>query len=517
MPPMGDVSTVSTVSRKRRSDERALEVINRCLRAMKDRGLPGSAADIARKLDLPDGSVRKTLAGQRPLKPDFLRDLGTLAGLPVAGLFQAMGWLPEDEVADALPGMATRLSTALELLDDVLPSIGRIGEPAPPAPMSAARLVLSDHAGAERFDARLSQIVSGGRYRAVTNTLAEFLLRPGATPLPYATAEEMACAAGLHWRPEPADLERHPGHASVALELQARTHALHRDGQEYGWQGGPGHRMWRSAAQTWPTHLLVQDPIGGRQFAVAGGPPAGHDHRPIVVVGGRHGTGPAAALLAEALGRQFVLVRENIEVTRHGQVRALPCDGHRDPTGAWIAVAQHIARRVGEGTGWPVVVLVRPAVFADTGEGPPLHDYALRLLGATPARVVYARPPQEYLAWWGARIEADHGRGEYDGAAWAARTRRLYALVESVLADRVAGQDLLLRVPPPALLQPAHDPVVPAEVMDWTARVAWTAVHWLAGNNAALPDRLRPGHLADWRHALATDPDAIVPILDDLF
>lgn len=514
MPPVGDVPAVA---RKRRSDERALEVINRCLRAMRDRGLPGSAADIARKLDLPDGSVRKTLAGQRPLKPDFLRDLGTLAGLPVAGLFQAMGWLPEDEVTDATPGMATRLTTALELLDDVLPSIERLGDPAPPAPMAAARLVLSDRTGAERFDVRLSQIVSGARYRAVTNTVAEFLLRPGATPLPYAAAEELACAAGLRWRPDPADLGRHPGHASVALELAARTHALRRDGQEYSWQGGPGHRTWRPAAQTWPTHLLVQDSIGGRQFTVAGGPPAGHDQRPIVVVGGRHGTGPAAALLAEALGRQFVLVREDIEVTRQGQVRALPADGHRSRTGAWIAVAQHIARRADEGAGWPVVVLVRPAVFEDAGGGPPVHDYALRLLSTTPARVVYARTPAEYLAWWGARIEGDHGPGEHDGAAWAARTRRLYAHVESVLADRVAGHDLLLRVPRPSGRPSPAGPAVPAEIMDWTARVAWTAVQWLAGKKAVLPDRLRPGHLAGWRPLLTADPDATVPVLDDLF
>ena len=64
---------------------------------------------------------------------------------------------------------------------------------------------------------------------------------------------------------------------------------------------------------------------------------------------------------------------------------------------------------------------------------------------------------------------------------------------------------------PPTGPLPPHIPAVPAEIMDWTARVAWTAIQWLARTNPALPARLRPGHLADWHPRLAA-----VPVLDDL-
>ncbi len=489
--------------------ECAFEVVNRCLRAMRRRGMPGTAADVARRLDLNDSTVRKILVGERPLRPEFLRDLGLLAGLPVAGLFQAMGWLPEDELPDpAGAGLVAQVGAALQVIGRALPSMERLGRPGPWAPVAAAQMVLGDAEGAERFDVHLSQIASGTRYRAVTGGVAEFALKPGAAALPYARAVELAEAAGLPWRPAPHDLERHPGHSAVALELRARTHDLRRDGQEYSWQGGPGHRTWRPAARTWPAHLLVQDPIGGRQLVPAEDTVLGDDDRPIVVIGGRHGTGLAAALIAEALGRRFVLVRGDIDVNRHGHV--LSSGGLRDRTNAWMSVAQHIARSSEQGPAWPVVVLVRPAAFAGAG-GRGVHPYAARLLRTTPARIVYARTPPAYLAWWGSRIEGDHQPGEYDGAAWAACARDLYAGIESVLADRPAGRDLLLRVPDPTGPLPYDVPGVPDEVMNWTARVAWAAVRWLGER-----DRLRPGRLRTWRAALAADPSAEVPRLDDL-
>jgi hypothetical protein len=497
--------------------ECALEAINRCLRAMRERGMSGSAADIARKLDLNDGSVRKILGGERPLRPEFLRDLGLLAGLPVAGLFQTMGWLPEDEVlAPTAAGMTGQIGTALQVLGRALPYIERLSRPGPWAPVAAAQLVLSDQEGAERYDVRLSQVTSGTRYRAVTNGVAEFLPKPGVAPLAYGQAEELAEAAGVLWRPTPGDLDRHPGHSSMALELRARTQNLQQDGQEYSWQGGPGHRTWRSAAQAWPTHLLVQDPIGGRQLVPAEGPPVCDDPRPIVVIGGRHGTGLAAALLAEALGRQFVLIRGNVDVNRHGHVLSMPPGGFRGRTSAWMSVAQHIARTSDEGSAWPVVALVRPAAFGEGGVGPGIHAYASQLLKTTPARIVYVRTPPAYLSWWGARIEGDYHPGEYDGVAWAARTRNLYTKIEAVLAERVSGHDLLLRVPDPARPLPPHVPAIPDEVMNWTARVAWTAIEWLADRDRGLPDRLRPGRLKSWRHRIAADSDAAVPRLDDL-
>jgi transcriptional regulator with XRE-family HTH domain len=494
--------------------ECAFEVVNRCLRAMRRRGMPGTAADIGRRLGLNDSTVRKILAGERPLRPEFLRDLGLLAGLPVAGLFQAMDWLPEDERPDpAGAGLTGQIGAALQVIGRALPSMERLGRPGPWAPVAAAQMVLGDEEGAERFDVRLSQIASGTRYRAVTGGVAEFALKPGAVALPYARVEELAEAAGVPWRPSPRYLDGHPEHSAVALELRARTHDLRRDGQEYSWQGGPGHRTWRSAARTWPAHLLVQDPIGGRQLVPAGDTALGDDPRPIVVIGGRHGTGLAAALIAEALGRRFVLVRGDIDVNRHGHV--LSSDGFRDRMNAWMSVAQHITRSSEQGPDWPVVALVRPAAFADGG-GRGVHSYAGRLLRTTPARIVYARTPPAYLTWWGSRIEGDHQPGEYDGAAWAACARDLYAGIESVLAGRPAGRDLLVRVPDPAGPLPYDVPGVPDEVMDWTARVAWTAIEWLGERDRGLRDRLRPGRLRTWRDRLAADPTAVVPRLDDL-
>jgi hypothetical protein len=509
--PLGDDA------REQWTKECALEAVNRCLRAMRNRGMPGSAADVARRLDLNDGTVRKILGGERPLRPDFLRDLGLLAGLPVASLLQTMGWLPEDEVlVPTAAGMTGQIGAALRVLGRALPYLEQLSRPGPWAPVAAAQMVLGDEEGAERYDVRVSQILSGTRYRAVTNGIAEFLLKPGITPLTYDRAEELAQAAGVLWRPTPDDLDRYPGHSSMALELRAHTHSLQHDGQEYSWQGGPGHRTWRSAAHAWPTHLLVQDPIGGRQRVPPEGPLVCDDLRPIIVIGGRHGSGLAAALLAEALGRQFVLVRGNLDVNRHGHVRSVPPDGSRGRTGVWMSVAQHIARTAEEGPPWPVVALVRPAAFGEDGVGPGLHAYASQLLRTTPARIVYARTPPAHLSWWGARIEGDYPPGEYDGAAWAARTRDLYTNIEGVLAERVSGQDLLLRIPDPPQPLTTHVPAIPDEVMDWTARVAWTALEWLADRDRGLLGRLRPGHLTSWRRPLAADSDASVPPLDDL-
>jgi hypothetical protein len=58
-------------------------------------------------------------------------------------------------------------------------------------------------------------------------------------------------------------------------------------------------------------------------------------------------------------------------------------------------------------------------------------------------------------------------------------------------------------------------PEIPGEVMDWTARVAWTAIRRLGeppGTRLG-PVPLRPGRLSGWRELLAADPLAIVPTL----
>ncbi|GAB3659250.1 hypothetical protein GCM10027589_20260 [Actinocorallia lasiicapitis] len=485
------------------------DALTRCLNAIEARGAVATAAEIGRRTGFADGQVRKILSGERPLRPEFLRGLGEYAGLRVSDLFVMVGWLPE---AEALaPFTATLVDdtyAALEALEEARPRLEQLARLPSPAPVAAAEALLADVEGAERFEVRFLQIISGGRYRAVTNSVGEFLPRDGCRPLSDDALRALASRAGLRAPLDTAELGGDPVHRRFRLELLARTAAALNNGHEHSWQGGEGHRTWRSASVRHPAHLLVQDMIGGRQRTDAGGgaapavPPG-----PIVVVGGRHGLGLAGALLAQALGRRYVLVRENIDVTRHGHVVAVPSDTHRHRSRAWISVADHIARRASEGRPWPAVITVRAAAFANPdGE---LDPHAVRLLRETSARVVHVRVPDAYIDWWAERIAGNYPLGVRDGAGWAERTRAQYAALEKALLARRVHHDLLLRVPDPAAELVAHTPEVPAEVFDWTARTAWTVLRRMT-NAAATP---RPGLLADWSALLSTDPDATVPAL----
>ncbi|MGI8330393.1 helix-turn-helix domain-containing protein [Actinomadura scrupuli] len=481
-------------------------VLDRCRKALDARGIK-SYAEIARRLGLDENTIGKIFNGRRAqrLQPEFVRALGELAGLPVHELFRTLGWLPPQEpFASESSDPGHDAGTALS------------------APLAAARALEDDLDGEGRFEVRLAPVDSGGRYRMVTNVLAEFTLRPGIAPLSYAQAERLALAAGL--LPEVGDW---PGgtddHAAIRLELMARMHRALRDGQEYSWQGDPDHRTWRPAAARWPTHLLVQDAVAGQQIPAGLDPWSCAEPRTIVIIGGRHGVGPAAALLAEALGWQFVLVRPNTNVTgtgdvrtvpvaRAGDVRALPPDGRPERIHAWIQAALHTEQAHREGRPWRAVILVRPAAF-ETHEGR-LHPYAADLLRTSPARVVYARPPWEYLYWWGNRVasgrhpEQDHGRRR------AERQYARYVEIEKVLNDRLSGDDLLLRIPTPYGELPAHVPEIPDEVVDQTVRVTWAATRWLA-ETTGVPVLPRPGRLASWRALLDKDPIQI-PRLTEL-
>lgn len=494
---------------------REREVLDRCIRAIEARGIPASAAEIGRRTGTADGQVRKILNQDRPLRPEFLCRLGQFAGLRVSELFAAIGWLPDNE---ALPpfsaALAQETQSALEALEQARPFLEQLTRPPQSAPLAAAEALLADELGAERFEARLCQIVSGGRYRTTTNAVGEFRLRDGHRPLPYDQALDLAHAAGVRELPDRAEVAAEPRFWQTDLELRARTCRALDAADEYSWQGGPGHRTWRSAAREWPAHLLVQDVIAGLQQPDAGEPGGPVTAGPIVFIGGRHGAGLAAAFLAQALGRQFVLVRENIDVTRHGHIVGLPVDARRHRTRAWVSIAEHIARRQSEGRPWPAVVLVRAAVFA-AADGLRLDSHAARLLSQTSARLVYARMPPAYLDWWAARIEGNFRPGLRDGAAWARRMRSLYGRIEEVLAARREPRDLMLAVPEPASRLEPHDPEIPAEVMDWSARVAWTALCRMEGARLSGSGTagLRPGRLAGWRELLATDPDAMVPAI----
>ncbi|GIH25044.1 hypothetical protein Aph01nite_33540 [Acrocarpospora phusangensis] len=495
----------------------AQEVIEWCLRALAGRGLLTSAASIARQLDRNEVQVRKVLKGERPLKPDFLRDLGVLSGIPVSELFQAIGWLPEWEVTGAgMAELAHGMKSAIRALESAQPYLAGLIRTVPAAPFTAAELLLSDVTAAERFDVRLAQVVSGLRYRAITTMLAEFSPQPGVRPLAEDTLTRMAGAAGVTWRPGDDGCEGDFG--SIRLELMARTNLGLNDGQEYTWQGGASHRTWKSAARAWPAHLLVQDTIGGRQLPPGSDPWGDTGQRTIVMVGGRHGTGPAAALLAEALGWQYVLVRPNLALTREGHVQAVPVDAVRTRGRSWLAVADHISAQHSAGRPWKAVVLVRPAAFeADDPDFPErgrgeIDPAALRALVESPARVIYARPPVAYLRWWAERTAGDHTPGAYDPVRAAERLRLLYARIESGLGDRIAGRDLFLNVPGPEGDLFPFAPQVPDEVFDQTVRVAWAALGWLS-ESAKVPPTSRPGRLWSWQASLRTDPDALLPRL----
>ncbi|SEH00689.1 hypothetical protein SAMN05444920_117120 [Nonomuraea solani] len=483
------------------------EIAGRCLRALAAKGEPTSVAAIARRLDRDDSLVRRILKGERPIHPDFLRDLGLYAGVPVAELFHTMGWLPESELsAHELAALADEMGRAVGTLEKAEPYLAQLARPEPAAPLMAAQLLLDDPAAAERFEVRLSQVVSGERYRAATTTVAELEPRPGVGPLPEAELADLAAASALHWPRGPRD-----DFALIRLELRARTRRSLNNGQEYTWQGADG-RTWRQAATDWPAHLLVQCAISGRQFPLGTVPWTCSEPRTIVMLGGRHGTGMAAALLAEALGWQFVLVRKNILVTRSGRIGAFPIDAVRSRNRSWMAVAEYIARRDAEREPWPAVVLVRPAAFvADSGE---LSEPEVRALLATPARIVTARPPMAYLRWWGRRIEGDYAPGRHDGESQSRRIAGHYdGLSRSMArARRPDGHDLFLRVPPPRGGLRAQVPHLPGELFDQTVRVAWATLSWLS-EVTRTPIRPRTGRLRAWQAELQADPDAVLPRL----
>ncbi|ROO90804.1 hypothetical protein EDD29_8543 [Actinocorallia herbida] len=483
--------------------ERERAAITLCLDALARRGIT-TKAEVARRLAGAHGraGTLKTLSHHGGVTPEFMRDLATAAGLSVTEVFGALGWLPQRELRDtAFTDLAHDATSALRALSEV-PDLTAFTAAVPAAPFAAARALLTDPDGQERFEVRLSQIVSGDRYRAGTSAVAEFGLRDRADPLPSRDLERLVLAAGFPHPPRVAD-----AHAAVRWELRARTAAALSDGQEYSWQGDRAHRTWRAAAGTWPAHLLVQDSIVGQQRPVDPHPLGGGDAPgTIVVVGGRESGGQAAALLAEALGWQFVLVRPDIDITPGGRVRRYP----KTRAQAWIGVAEHIARRAADGRPWHTVVLLRPDALTHDGAG--THSYAAELLERTPAPILYLRPPTANLHWWVARNAGNHDPGDFPEDVWLDRYTAAYAAVEDLLLRRSRHDDLLLRCPEPARPLLPHVPEAPDEVMDQAARAAWTAARWLTGSGVELRAP-RPGVFARWRPALATDPVAFLPRL----
>ncbi|POX55099.1 hypothetical protein C3489_12365 [Streptomyces sp. Ru71] len=220
-------------------------------------------------------------------------------------------------------------------------------------------------------------------------------------------------------------------------------------------------------------------------------------------------------MLAQALGRQYVLVRSLTEVAEGGALVPVRRDLVGGRTTAWTSVATHIRERHLAGTPWPAVVVVRPYAFSSKGG---LDEVALDHLRHTPARIVFCRPSPAMLAWWAKRQERTAGRARYHGPARRAEAERVLDAVAAVLRERARGDDLHLRLPEPHRehdegAEPEFAAQFPAAVADLQARVAWWVLRRLSETDpGCLPRQLVPGsRLAQWSELLAADPRALSP------
>ncbi|WP_133914054.1 hypothetical protein [Streptomyces sp. NBC_00582] len=466
------------------------QVIEQCLNALRGQRRAAGAGAVGQALGVSEGTVRGYLNGSTQSVPvGFCVQLGRLAQIPEHDILHALGLLPL-----ALPEAPG-------------------GGPALGAPLRAVDALLADPEGAERFQAQVFRIFSGRRYRCPSHEVAHFALRPGHTALPYAQAEELARTAAAEWRPTPEELPMHPAYWSLRLELVARTERALRSAGEHSWQGDPGTGLWdrlRTASGEAP-QVLVQDPVAGTST----GPVADPDGTlpTLLFVGGRQLIGTAAALLAEAIGRQYVLVRSLTEVAQSGLLVPVRRDLVGGRTTAWTSVAAHIRDRHLAGRPWPAVVVVRPYAFSakDGLDGPALHQ-----LRHSPARIVFCRPSRSTLVWWAKRQEAAAGRAGYQSGVRITETVRTLDAVADVLRKRERGDDLTLRLPD--LFRERDEesaPVFPAEfpaaVADLQARVAWWVLSRLReADPGCLPRQLVPtSRLARWSGRLASDGRAL--------
>lgn len=477
-------------------------------------GRDTSPAALSRAFGCSRETIQKRMNGERRLPREFVAAAAPPAGLRTVDLYLDLGWLPPEEVlaedSRALARTVDELATSLTRLSARLD--GR-QEPRRSALEAAVSAVLTSPTARDRFKVTLSIVESGARYRVPTYTVAEFKLRDGAEPLPLEEAVERARNMGIPAGGRAVQAAER-AHTAVRLELRALTHDARRNGDESSWQGDPGTVTWRGAAECWPTHLLVQSVLTGASSGVPRQPWSPPEPHPLVVVGSSYGAGPAAAMLAEALGWQFILVHNGMTVSRRGEVIAVDRSWRSGRTLAWTAVARHIAGR-DEADPWRAVVLVRPQSFAgadDTDE-----RAALEALGSTPARVLYARPPAAYLEWWAARQQGMTAEPdpEFNGPRWRTHRPALLERIETTLRQRPAGHDLLIEIPQPRSPLEPHAPQLPAEIMDNQARMAWAALEWLnIEANKGLPRLsaiLRPGIVEDLRDDLARDVMRISP------
>ncbi|MFF4895752.1 hypothetical protein [Streptomyces sp. NPDC001068] len=495
--------------------------IDLCLAALHQRGVLGTMAVVnafrSAHPDYPlsDSMVRSMLNGTREPKPDFVHLLARLADVPVTQVFAHLGWLPPEEAADAsVPHLVRQLRTGIT-------AAGRLArEVSEPwfdrAPAAAAAAVLTSEEGARRFTMELSAVESGARYRCAVMDVAEFRLRSGVRPLPLDRAVALADGGLLRGTlavmARRAEMTEHPDYWSVRLELAALAHQALQYRGEYSWQGQPGARLWLDAADGYrPRHLLVQDRLAGMRrepVPAVAARWADDGVPPVVVIGHRPLAGGAAALLAEALGLEYVLPRSGEEIVADGlflPVLRSPVPGRVE---AWLSVMRHLRTRAASGAPWPAVVLTRPYVFAEPGRD---AELALDELRRLPACVVSVRPAEAMLRWWAVRRTGADSPGDPAAQAWLERERRTYDGIESTLSARPADRTLLIRVPEPADPLPVDGWGWPDVVADLQPRLAWTVLRWLdltaRRRGPGLSGQLLPGLLAEWAPTLREDSD----------
>lgn len=462
-----------------------------------------------------EAAVKSYLNGTRRPTVEFIHDLAQLADLPVTEVLSACGWIPVAELA----GRGADLATLSAGADPAAPGPWRTEGWAPradSAPMRAAAAVVASVSGASRFTAELSCVISGDAYPAASHDVVQFRLRDGAAPLPLERARELAQRHRLLRWPDPATTLLHEEHAdywATRLELRVLTAEALEGAGEFTWQGEPGNRVWLvPGTADRPRQLLVQDRPAGRSHPVSARPWTAPKALPLVFVGTRPFVGGAAALLAEALGWQFLLPHSGQELTRSGQLFSVRRSRVPGRTQSWLTFAEQARAHAERVEPWPVVVLVRPYVFEETPgsrDSGPLSRDALDALEEIDAQVVYARPGEAMLRWWANRQRAVTPGGSFDEVTWLERNRSVLDRVEERLRRRPAGGTLMLRMPEPESPFPHFPPQLPARLADAQPRLAWRVLEWLDGSvNRAQPKlagTLAPGLLRDWSARLAAE------------
>jgi hypothetical protein len=504
-----------TPQRRRQTEQMVHRLLDGHLLAT---GTELTRAAIAKHFSASQETVRSWLTGRRRPAPEVVRDLARLATVSPVEAFLDLGWLDEADLALHTTGRRGAWAVAGDFSDLA------VGAASPSAPEVAARAILRDETMRRRYAVELSTIESRGVYPLTTDVVAQIRLRPGADEPGLADAQLKARLARVIDGPGEALTAREPGFCAVRLELAAFLTAPMRWSGQSTWQGEPGSRTWRLFASAWPAHILVQDVISAVSRDASPTPWSARNTRPLVFLGGRYSTGIAAALTAEALGWQYVLVHSGASIGRAGTVAATRRDWLHGPAEAWSEASEHMRERVATNDPWHAVLAVRPHSFITPSGGP--DPSALEQLRRCPGRVVYVRPSEAVLDWWTARQVGLSPDGEYEDAAakHRAQLRLAFEQIEETLAERaldggsVEREDLVLAQPEATdkdeRFDP-HRPELPERLVDDQVRLAWQVVNWLGRTSRYAPapptKSLHPGVLNNVRDRLGVDPGPAYP------